>query len=255
MDRDTDEFLPAPSLCEEAAFDGCLGGGETAGEVPTVQQVAAFLGRNPDFFVQHGELLRHMTPPSRWGDGPVVDLQTRRLAVLKEEMAGLRECAVSVIETSRVNLATQARTHAAVLRLLEADSFEELLRVVSDELPELLGVDVARIALEAAGEAVDAMPDDVAVLPLGAVASLLDGEEALLLPLITDDGTLFGGLADEIASAALVKLPREEGAIPGLLVFGAVAEDTFQPRQGTELVRFIAEVVARCLGRQPLLLA
>lgn len=251
MDRDTDDFPAAPTLFETAGFGGDDNGGRTCDVAPTPQQVADFLGQNPDFFVQHGELLRQMTPPARWGDGAVVDLQTRRLAVLKEEMAGLRDCAVSVIETSRVNLATQARTHAAVLKLLEAESFDELLRVVSDELPELLDVDIARLAIEAEGEAADAMPDDVAVLPLGAVDSLLDGEDALLLPLITDDGTLFGGAADEIASAALVRLPRDDGAAPGLLVFGATDEDTFRPRQGTELVRFLAQVVARCLARRP----
>jgi Uncharacterized protein conserved in bacteria len=250
MDRDTTDFSLAPMLFEDA----CPGGDDSSGSAaPTAQQVVDFLGKNPDFFIQYGELLHQMTPPPRWSDGPIVDFQARRLAVLKEEMAGLRDCAVSVIETSRVNLATQARTHAAVLKLLEAASLDDLLRVVSDELPDLLAIDIARLAIEAEGEEAEAMPDDVAVLPKGAVASLLDGEDALLLPLIIDDGTLFGGAADEIESAALVRLPRDDDEAPGLLVFGAKTGETFQPRQGTELVRFLAQVVARCLVSRPLL--
>ena len=253
MDRDTDDFSPAPTLFD----DHCLAGGSAdAGgrpEVPTPQQVADFLGQNPDFFVQRSELLRRMTPPPRWSEGGVVDLQTRRLEVLKDEMAGLRDCAINVIETSRVNLATQVRTHTAVLKLLEARTIDDLLRVVSDELPELLDVDIARLAIEAEGDAVEAIPDDVAVLPQGGVDALLEGEDALLLPLITDDGTLFGGAAEEIASAALVRLPHEGQASPGLLLFGATIEDAFHPRQGTELVRFLAQVVARCLANRPLL--
>lgn len=253
MDHDIDDFTSAPTLFDDACLAGGNGDSGQFPDTPTPQQVAEYLGQNPDFFVQRSELLRKMTPPPRWSEAGVVDLQTRRLDVLKDEMAGLRDCAISVIETSRVNLATQVRTHAAVLKLLAADNLDDLLRVVSDELPELLDVDIARLAFEAEGEVTEAIPDDVAVLPPGGVAALLDGEEALLLPLITDDGTLFGGAADEIVSAALVRLPLESGAAPGLLVFGATSEDAFHPRQGTNLVCFLAQVVARCLASHPLL--
>ncbi len=249
MDRETDDFTPPPMLFDEAQ----LACGDAVADNSIAQQVADFLGQNPDFFVQRGELLRKMTPPPRWSEASVVDLQSRRLEVLKGEMAGLRECAVSVIETSRANLATQAQTHAAVLKLLEAESIDDLLRVVSDELPELLGVDIARLAIEAEGPAADLIPDDVAILPPAAVDSLLGGADVLLLPLITDDGTLFGPVCDEIASAALVRLPQTGSNSPGLLVFGATEEDTFYPRQGTELIRFLAEVVARCFAHRPLL--
>lgn len=252
MDRETDDFTPAPTLFDVAGPAGDHDSGRSGLDAPTAQQVAAFLGQNPDFFLEHGDLLHRMTPPPRWNEGAVVDLQTRRLAVLKDEMAGLRDCAVSVIETSRVNSATQARTHEAVLKLLEARSLDELLRVISDELPELLGIDIARLAVEAEGDAAEEMPDDVAVLPIGGVDALLEEDDALLLPLITDDGTLFGGAADEIASAALVRLPLEAGAVPTLLVFGASEEDAFHPRQGTDLVLFLAQVIARCLARRPL---
>ncbi len=135
--------------------------------------MADYLERNPDFFVSRPHLLQSMTPPARWNNGAVVDLQRHWVDVLTGEISGLRECASSVIETSRVNLATQIRMHAAVLAMLEATSLDDVSNLVIEELPRLFDVDMACIALEGTVNA----PDGVAVLPAGAVDRLVGDED------------------------------------------------------------------------------
>ncbi|MFO1152263.1 MAG: DUF484 family protein [Rhodospirillales bacterium] len=231
MDQDGDHgFLAAP-LC-----DGYQNEMSDA-------QVVDYLERNPDFFVCRPSLLQNMTPPARWNNGAVVDLQRHWVDVLTGELQGLRECASSVIETSRVNLATQVRMHAAVLALLDADTLAEVLDLVGEELPHLFDVDTACIGIEAPG----VVPEGVIALPVGAVAELIGDRDVVLLESIADDGTLFGPACETIRSAAVVRL--QLGAVPGLLSFGSSVADTFSPRQGKELLLFLGQVVGWCITR------
>ncbi|QNT70430.1 hypothetical protein [Defluviicoccus vanus] len=66
MDHDIDDFASAPTLFDDACLAGGGGGGSGDSgqfpDAPTPQQVAEYLGQNPDFFVQRSELLRKMTP-------------------------------------------------------------------------------------------------------------------------------------------------------------------------------------------------
>lgn len=230
MDQDADHgFLSEP----------CSEGPGYAGEMSD-EQVANYLERNPDFFVSRPHLLQNMTPPARWNNGSVVDLQRHWVDVLTGERDGLRECASSVIETSRVNLATQVRMHAAVLALLEASTLDEVVDLVSDELPRLFDVDMACVGLEDPAHGSDGM----AVLPAGAVARAVGNRDVVLIGRFADDGALFGAAHDEIHSAALVRLDLGEGEAPGLLVFGSSVADTFSPRQGKELLQFLGRVIA-----------
>src|SRR5512144_3028568 len=125
------------SLAALPAGDAEVDGGVTE------EQVADYLREHPDFFTQRASLLQAMTPPDRWTGDTVIDMQRYMVESLRGEIAGLRDCAHEVIETSRANLAIQTRTHAAVLALIAAADIDQLLRAVTDDLPILLGVDVA----------------------------------------------------------------------------------------------------------------
>lgn len=243
MDRDTDPGSYTDGLLDEPSY-----GSRSSGACPAVTeaQVADYLERNPDFFLDRPQLLQGMTPPARWDNGAVVDLQRHWVDVLKGEIDGLRACASSVIETSRENLATQMRMHAAVLGLLDAPDLDAILDLVSDDLPPLFQVDMACIGLEDAAGA----PEDVAVLPAGFVDRVLGEGGVTLSGDLTDDGTLFGAACGVIRSAALVRLDVGAGRRPGLLAFGCCAPDAFSPRQGTELLNFLGQVVSWRLSQQ-----
>lgn len=215
----------------------------------THEQVAGYLRDHPDFFSNCPNLIEEITPPVRWTGDSVVDLQRYMVETLRGELAGLRDCAQSVIETSRVNMATQLRTHAAVLALIAADDLDHLVRVVTGDLPIFLDVDAAALGLEGS----DDLPPGCAALARltqGDVDRLIGaGEEVLLCPEFDDDCGLFDSAAKPVRSAALARLQPASRHVTGVLALGAYREDTFHPRQGTELLEFVARVIELCLKR------
>ena len=229
---------------------------QTASDLPddaadgiTSQSVAAYLVRHPDFLSDHPELMKALTPPSRWSGDVVVDLQSFMVDMLKNELEGLRNCAQEVIETSRSNMSNQARTHAAVLALIAASDLERLMRIITDDLPVLLDVDVAVVGVEGfvmtnGGDA------EIRKLAVGDVDRLMkSNQEAVLFSSITDDGSIFAHAGALVRSAALARLQLEPLQADGFLALGSRHEAAFHGGQGTELLRFLARIIERCLLR------
>lgn len=213
------------------------------------EQVTVYLQRHPEFFAQRAELLQAMMPPARWSGDTVVDMQRYMVESLRGEIEGLRDCANEVIETSRANLATQARTHAAVLALVAAPDLEHLLGAVSDDLPILLDVDVAMLSVEPA-PGLELLIGGIGRLRAGDVDGFIGpGRDVALYREMADDGTIFGAGAGLVRSAALARVRCGEEAPVGLLAFGSRRDGCFHPGQGTELLRFLAKVVEVCLVR------
>lgn len=215
----------------------------------TSESVAAYLAKHPDFLTAHPELVKALTPPSRWNDDAVVDLQGFMVDMLKSELEGLRNCAQEVIETSRTNMTNQMRTHAAVLALIAASDLDRLMRIITDDLPVLLDVDVAVVGVEgcvmtSGGDA------EIRQLAPGDVDRLMKAnQEAVLFSTIDDDGSIFAHAGGLVRSAALARLYLEPLQMDGFLALGSRHEGAFHSGQGTELLRFLARVVERCLIR------
>ena len=219
------------------------------GPGPDEGQVVAFLRDHPDFFVGRPDLLQAMTPPARWSGDTVVDMQRYMVETLRGEIAGLRDCANEVIETSRANLATQSRTHAAVLVLIAAPDVDALLHAVSDDLPILLDVDVCHLSVEP-GPDLELMISGIGRLRTGDADRFVGpGRDVALYREMVDDGTIFGAGAGLVRSAALVRVHCGETGQIGVLAFGCRRDGAFHPGQGTELLRFLGKVVEGCLCR------
>ena len=217
---------------------------------PNEEAVTAYLEANPDFFVGRQSLLAAMTPPKRWkGDG-IVDLQKSMLDRLRDEMTDLRNGTRDLVETSRSNMSSQARVHAAVLALMRAEGLEAFIHTVTDELPLLLDVDVASLAFESIPGPVP-IPAIPGTRPLtrGSVDHLIGADRNVtLLREVKDDGMLFAEGAGLVRSAALARMRRNAPIAEGLLALGSRGA-TFHPGQGTELVAFLARVTEVCLNR------
>lgn len=213
--------------------------------------VADYLRRHPDFLNQHPDVLAALAPPARWSGDGVVDMQRYLINRNRTEMDELRDCAQDVIETSRSNMSTQTRAHAAVLALLATRQWPDIVHVVTHDWPLLLDVDVVSLAFEPpAGPESRLAQAELGTLAAGTIDRLLGGAEqdVRLLREIADDGTLFGSGAGLVRSAALVRM-RPAAALPaGLLALGARG-DTFHPGQGTELLGFLCRVLEACMAR------
>ena len=188
----------------------------------TDAQVATYLRRHPDFLIRHSQLLDCLDIPARDDPvstaGGVVDLQRAMVARLRTQKQALAAERDALLLTSQSNASVQDKVHRAVLLLLSAGSFEQLIDQVTHELAALLDLDVVTLCVE---------QDDVR-LPareVGGVRRLSAGK----------------------ISQALAKLSLSPATPPVLLALGARQIDHFEESQGTDLLRFLAESLERML--------
>jgi uncharacterized protein YigA (DUF484 family) len=221
---------------------------EPARAVPLVRSVlgaadvAAYLRQNPDFLIEHSELLQILTPPGQQRGERIVDMQQFMLQHLRAEIVKLKSQHRALIASSRANLASQARVHAAVLALLAASSFEQLIQIVTTDLAVLLDADVVTIAVESTGPQRPRLNHQgVQILAPGTVDAVLGVDRDVVLKGDADgDPLLFGDGAGLVRSAALLRLCVSPAAPAGLLCIGMRRPGKFHGGQGTELLGFLA---------------
>jgi uncharacterized protein YigA (DUF484 family) len=211
----------------------------------TAAEVSAYLRQNPNFLLEHPDLLEVLTPPSRQSGERVLDMQQFMVQHHRSEIARLKNQHRALVTTSRANLASQARVHAAVLALLGASSFEQLIQIITTDLAVLLDADVVTIAVEGAGPQRPRLHHQgVQILEPGTVDRVLGSERDVLLQGDAEgDPVLFGDGAGLVRSAALLRLSVSAAAPAGLLCIGMRRTGKFHGGQGTELLSFLARAL------------
>ncbi len=200
------------------------------------QEIAEYLRKHPDYFVKHPAMLEVLELPARFSGEQIVDLQHEALKRLRARQDVL-------VDNSRSNMSVQMATHEAILAMLEARTLDEFIGIVQDEVPILLDIDMAAVALEGAVETIDMSAEGMPVLlPGGEVQKRLGDEDVLLISQVEAGDSLFGAACDLVRSVALARLYPSEVMPAGLLILGARHEKTFNPHQGTELITFMARV-------------
>jgi uncharacterized protein len=205
-------------------------------------EVAAYLRKHPDFLNERPELIAALTPPTEHRGEGVIDMQHFMLQRLRGEVKLLKSQQRALLATSRSNMASQNRVHAAVLAIVAAKSFEQLIQVVTTDLAIILDVDVVMIGVESSAAAQPRLPmHGVQILRRGTVEHLLGDERMTLLCDETPgDPALFGAAAGLVRSQALLRVHVSDHAPVGLLCIGTRRADRFHPGQGTELLSFLA---------------
>jgi len=216
--------------------------------------VVAYLAEHPDLLVRRPELVTKLVPPSRFNGDSVVDLQKVMIRRLSEELEQMKGCAEHLIATSRNNMSIQSRTHQVVMSMMAAGDLENLMRVVAEDMPAQLDLDIALLAFETVeGE----MPLGLVAMSPGSVEAALGTGDVLLRSQRSADPIIFGDAATLINSFALARIvPGANDGRPatalrplGMLALGSRHDRTFHSSQGTELLAFLAAVLEDCIGR------
>lgn len=212
---------------------------------PSADEVVAYLRHHPDFLIAHPELLSVLAPPKVERGDRVIDMQHFMVQRQRGEIAQLKHQQKSLIAVSRANLATQTRVHSAVIAILAATSFEQLIQIVTTDLATLLDADVVTLAVERQGSQRTRLPHHgVQILDAGVVNEVLSADrDVLLLTDTVGEARLFGDGAGLVRSAALVRLPVSPKAPAGMLCIGTRKPGKFQAGQGTELLTFLARAL------------
>jgi len=211
--------------------------------------VAEYLRRHPDFLIEHPDLLWILTPPAQRSDNGVVDMQRYMLERMRADLAKLTAAQAELIATSRANLATQGRIHAAVLSVLTARSLPHCIDTIAVDLPMHLEVDAIGLGFESPEHVPPGEnAQNLRILPRGTVDRLMgERRDILLLADEPGDGVIYGGAATLVRSQALLRLQLKRDMPPGILAFGARVPSKFHSGQGTELLNFLGRAVEAAL--------
>jgi uncharacterized protein YigA (DUF484 family) len=206
---------------------------DSPGEIGS-RDVIAYLRRHPDFLESHPEALRLLRAPAREVGEDVFDFQHFQIERLRRDLARVNLEHRTLIAASRGNLASQGRVHKAVLAILAAASFEQLLQTVTTDLGVLLDVDVVTIGVESTAPAGRLSLHGIRLLKAGAVDALLGPERTSLLRVdAPGEVALFGSAAGLVRSQAMLRLAFGRGAPVGLLCIGTRQPGRFHPGLGT----------------------
>ncbi len=204
-------------------------------------EVRDYLILNPDFFDVNKDLLTILKPSRSKRHDDVVDFHAVLLHRLQSEVAALSDMQGNMIIASRSNMTTQARIHAAVLCLLEAENYGHLCHIVCNDWVDILQVDSVIICFEQAAD--KAMPENINIrlLDRGVLNGFMGHETAAILRgNVKAAEEIYGPATPLIRAEALIRIEESDCNPQGVLAFGSRDEDFFTPGQGTELLRFLA---------------
>lgn len=211
------------------------------------EDVIAFLRKKKDFFRDNPELLEELSAPGQDRGRGVVDFQQVLVERLKSDKSNAHKVQKELIETFRANMSNQSRIQTAVLVILEAETFEEFIETITQDLPVLLDVDTINLVIEATSKEVPFVNQaGIRFAKPGFVRGWLGDGDALLQPNINGHEEIFGPGAGLVKSHALLRIEISTNTPAGIIAFGSRNPEAFSPEQAIDQVGFLAQVVERC---------
>ena len=179
----------------------------------------------------------------------VISFEQHAVARLRERLGAAEEANQDLIAFARGHSGAVTSIHSAVIAAMEADSIEDLLHVVTQEWPLILGIDAVALALVIGGKGFRADGNGVQVVEpqiLERAIGKLDGVE---MRTVERGHPLFGPACDLIRAEALIRIECEAPLPSGLLALGQRAELNLDARHGSELLMFLGRSLAAMIRR------
>ena len=181
--------------------------------------------------------------------GSVISFENHALANLRARVAAAEEANQDLIAFARGHSGAVASIHAAVLAAIEAEGLDHLLHVVTQEWPQILGLDAVAVALFAGEMGVRADASGLQFVDPRLIEKSVKEFDGVLLRGVGRGHPLFGPACSLIRAEALVRLESESPLPGGLLALGQRNSQSFDTRHGSELLIFLGRVLTRCMGR------
>lgn len=201
---------------------------------------------DPGAILADRDLMRALVAAREDDLGPkVVDIRGRAMEALEGRLDRLESTHESVIAAAFDNRSGTAIVHRAVIGLLESADLADLVHGLQTDIAPLLRIETLRLMVEAGPDRPD-LPEDVAVIPEGTITHLVQaGRRAprgddIVLRLAPSITRPIHGRA--VVSEALMPLDLGAGRPRAALLMGSAEAARFMPQQGTDLLRFFAQV-------------
>lgn len=212
---------------------------------------------NPDVLLEDHDVMRALVGAKEDAAGVnIVDLRGVAMERLEARFDRLEDTHRTVVAAAYENLAGTNQVHRAILRMMDAGTFDTFLTNLTGEVADILRVDAIRLVLESADpNAADEMRPTLAVMPEDFIEGYITlgrnmpARQVTLRKFHKVGGSLYGDRAQYIQSEACLKLDLGPDRLPGMLVMGSEDPKLFTPQQGTDLLGFFAGVFERTMRR------
>ncbi len=181
--------------------------------------------------------------------GKVINFEDRALATLRARVAAAEEANQDLIAFARGHSGAVASIHEAVLAAVEAEGFDHLIHIITQDWPQILGLDAVAVALYAGDKGMRADASGLQFVDPRVIERSLSGFEGVVLRGVKRGHPLFGPACSLIRAEALVRLDSDPPLPSGLLALGQRGELGFESRHGAELLVFLGRVLTRSISR------
>lgn len=215
----------------------------------SADQVAAYLKKHPDFFINRDSLLAEITLPHE--SGQAISLLERQVKILRERSIESRHTLNQLLETAKYNDQLFNVTRALILALLMEDEVAQIASATEANLCTQPGIDACSVILFQAEHLknVEHTRLESAEFLQENFPTLLRDRRTLCRAVSKDTAAfLFPHPSSSIRSVALCPIGRER--MLGVLAIGNKAQDYFNDELDTLFLDFIGEVLESILARK-----
>jgi hypothetical protein len=174
----------------------------------------------------------------------VIPFEERAVAHLRDRLGEVQEANEDLIAFARGHSGAVASIHEAVLAAIAVDGVEDLLHVVTQEWPLILGIDAVALSLIVGDKGFRADGSGIQLVDPAIVRRAVDAVNGVDMRKVERGHPLFGPACDLIRAEALIRIECEAPLPNGLLALGQRAELSLDARHGSELLMFLGRSLA-----------
>lgn len=214
-------------------------------------ELRAQLLAQPELILADRDLMRALIGVREAALGEnVIDIRGLAMQALEARLDRLEEAHESVISAAYDNQSGTATLHRAVLSLLEPLDFETFLENLESHVAPILRVETLRLLMASGSpEKPPQTPGPLRIVPAATMSELIAGgrrapraDDIILRATAPQTLALHGEARAPIRSEALLPIDLGPGRFPALLLMGSAEKARFSATQGTDLLRFFAQV-------------
>ncbi len=212
--------------------------------------VREYLLDHPEFLADNTDLLPYLVPPHKPQGDKVQDFQQYMLLKLQDHYTAIKDEHDDLMTLMQEHLQRQTRINAAMLELIDAVSLQDIIDIITNDLPVTLDQEAVAILLEAGGILEEGLYGGLRVVPEGFVDGWLGDKNVELVEQEAPCPEIFGENAgDGIRSRALVRLRINDGMLVGMLALGHREAMYYATGLATEQLEFLGAVLERCFHK------
>ena len=215
-------------------------------------QVVDYLISNPDFFLEHATLLNDLKLQHE--SGKAISLIERQVSVLREKNQYFETKLSEMVDAVHDNQRLHVSMQRLAINLFAADSLDDVLGIVDDELRHKLGTDFVafRLVTEVSQASAESrrssyVAQDDAILQ--DFSASIESKKIQCGRLSNEQLTaLFADDAGDVKSAAVI--PVSDAGIRGVIALGSDDEQRYHPGMGTDFLSSLADLISAALIAQ-----